>query len=248
MSEYLGVRFFGGDLGKLKQRFEEILSSSKQAQIVTANAEMLVASRNDPALRSIIQQADIVTADGFGPVLLGMAGNRTRITGIQITNLLAGICSMNKQRMVLIGGVGDVSSRAASTLRSRFPSLDVISLRIGDVRHANGQWHLDTNLVQLLHDLCPSVLLVALGHGKQEKWINDFLPRLASVRIAVGVGGVFDVLAGDLPASPRFLQTVGLESLWRLILQPRRFGRVFRAIFLFPILVFWDRMRPLWKS
>jgi len=59
----------------------------------------------------------------------------------------------------------------------------------------------------------------------QERWIARNLPLLPSVRTAIGVGGVFDQLAGRVRVPPRFVHAIGLEWLWRLGFEPSRWRR-----------------------
>ena len=53
----------------------------------------------------------------------------------------------------------------------------------------------------------------------------------------MGVGGTFDFLAGAKRRAPRMLRALGLEWVWRLALEPRRIGRIGRAVIVFPWLV-----------
>ena len=91
--------------------------------------------------------------------------------------------------------------------------------------------------MEKIREEAPDILLIALGHGKQEKWIAAHLPELPSVKVAMGVGGAFDFIAGRVLRAPRILRRLGLEWLWRLILQPSRLPRIWRAVIKFPILV-----------
>ncbi|MBU1705320.1 WecB/TagA/CpsF family glycosyltransferase, partial [Patescibacteria group bacterium] len=76
----------------------------------------------------------------------------------------------------------------------------------------------------------------------------DFLPRLPSVKIAVGVGGVFAFLSGQIKRAPKIFQQLGIEWLWRLIKEPNRLGRIFTAVIIFPIMFFWDKIKPSVKQ
>lgn len=79
----------------------------------------------------------------------------------------------------------------------------------------------------------PKILFIAFGMGKQEKWIYENLAKMPSVKIALGVGGAFDYIAGVVPRAPLLLRKIGLEWIYRLIKQPKRFGRIFNATFRF---------------
>ena len=78
--------------------------------------------------------------------------------------------------------------------------------------------------VAAINKIKPDLLFVALGHGKQEKWIAKNLPKL-KVKVAMGVGGALDYIAKPWLRAPRLLQALGLEWLWRLALQPWRVRR-----------------------
>ncbi|MDP9265771.1 MAG: WecB/TagA/CpsF family glycosyltransferase, partial [Chloroflexota bacterium] len=82
----------------------------------------------------------------------------------------------------------------------------------------------------------PVVLLVAYGMPKQERWIARNVGALPSVRVAIGVGGVFDQVAGLASVPPRLVHLAGLEWLWRLAREPRRWRRQ-RVLPLFALLV-----------
>jgi N-acetylglucosaminyldiphosphoundecaprenol N-acetyl-beta-D-mannosaminyltransferase len=79
----------------------------------------------------------------------------------------------------------------------------------------------------------PDVLFVAFGMGKQEKWINENLRKLPSVKIVMGVGGAFDYISGVISRAPLFLRRIGLEWLYRLARQPSRIKRIFNATVVF---------------
>lgn len=74
------------------------------------------------------------------------------------------------------------------------------------------------------------VIFVAFGHRKQEKWMYQNLPKL-NTRVMVGVGGSFDYLSGEVPRAPRFIQEMGLEWLFRVIIQPWRLKRFWKLVY-----------------
>jgi len=73
------------------------------------------------------------------------------------------------------------------------------------------------------------ILFVAYGMKKQEKWIWRNLPKIP-VKLAIGVGGAFDYLAGAVPRAPGWLRNIGCEWLYRLICQPWRWRRQLNLI------------------
>jgi N-acetylglucosaminyldiphosphoundecaprenol N-acetyl-beta-D-mannosaminyltransferase len=68
------------------------------------------------------------------------------------------------------------------------------------------------------------ILFVAFGAPKQEFWINENLEKIP-VKVAIGVGGAFDYISGKIPRAPGFIRNIGLEWLFRLVVQPWRIKR-----------------------
>jgi N-acetylglucosaminyldiphosphoundecaprenol N-acetyl-beta-D-mannosaminyltransferase len=95
----------------------------------------------------------------------------------------------------------------------------------------------------LLRSLRPATVLVCLGAPKQEQWIEETLPCLAraDVRIAAGLGGTVDFLAGALPRAPAVMRRVGLEWLYRLWCEPSRWKRQARSLPMFALRVAFGR-------
>ena len=85
------------------------------------------------------------------------------------------------------------------------------------------------NLIQRINKTQPDIIFVAFGAPKQEEWICENLKKMPSVKLAIGVGGSFDFISSRVKRAPLILQKLGLEWLWRLILEPRRIKRIYNA-------------------
>ena len=85
------------------------------------------------------------------------------------------------------------------------------------------------------------ILFVAYGSPNQELWIAHHLHELKSVKIAMGVGGAFDFLAGERKRAPKWMQRLGLEWLFRLIQEPSRIKRIYNATIKFPLKILQQR-------
>lgn len=68
------------------------------------------------------------------------------------------------------------------------------------------------------------ILFVAFGAPKQEFWIKENLDKIP-VKVSVGVGGAFDYISGRVPRAPFFVRKLGMEWLFRLVIQPWRIKR-----------------------
>ncbi len=152
--------------------------------------------------------------------------------------VLAQLAEQKNCSVYFLGGGEGTAEKAAKNLRHVYPQLRFAGASSGgDIRWIAGKWKEDVDLTERIAATTPDVLFVALGHGKQERWIRDHLSRLPSVKIAIGVGGALDYYSGRKRRAPGFFRTLHLEWLWRLCSEPRRAFRIFEATFVFLRLV-----------
>lgn len=225
---------------------ERMLDEPHRHLITTPNPEMAVLAHRDTRFRNILRRADLAIPDGTGIVwAMRRAGfaKVERIAGVDFLDDLCAIAVEKRAGVYFLGAKEGIAQEAAEVLRRRHPSLIISGATSGgDIAEADGKddaagWREDPKTVDSIIDAAPRILVVALGHGKQEKWIADHLPSLPSVRIAIGVGGAFDVIADRIPRAPRWVRRLGLEWLFRLILEPRRIARIWNAVVVFSWLV-----------
>ena len=138
----------------------------------------------------------------------------------------------------LLGGRNGAAKKCAEKLKDKFPDLQIAGFFEGMANEAG-----DREATSAINATNAQVIFVAYGAPKQEKWIAQNLPKLNSIKAAMGVGGAFDYIAGEISRAPIFMRKMGLEWLWRLFKQPRRFKRIFRAVIIFPLLVLKEKMR-----
>lgn len=210
------------------QRIRGFLQDDAQHTIFTPNPEMLMDAQKDKEFRDILNSGSLNICDGKGIELMSR-GKLTRIPGIDFMLDICRIAAEEGRRMYLLGSRESwIVEKTKKELERLYPGIRIVGAETGpEIPH-----HLinvPPNHLDRINQAKPDILFVAFGHGKQEKWIHENLPKLPSVKIAMGVGGAFDMLAGKSPRAPRFLRAIGLEWLWRLIQQPWRIGRIWKA-------------------
>jgi len=224
----------------LKHLIEEILtraSLNKQTWIVTANPEILLQAKKDPHYWDVLRQSDIRTVDGFGLQLIGWlkGGHPKRVTGVKLADEVAKLCSRQHWTMLLIGGQNGAADKSAWFLRKRLPELKIFSEDGGNISIDGIANEAGEAAITRSQEYEPDVILVAFGHPKQELWIQRYKDRFPKAKLFIGVGGTFDFWSGNTKRAPLILQKIGLEWLFRLIMEPKRWPRIFRAVFIFPI-------------
>ncbi|MDI3546927.1 MAG: N-acetylglucosaminyldiphosphoundecaprenol N-acetyl-beta-D-mannosaminyltransferase [Halanaerobiales bacterium] len=238
--DILGVKVNKVNMGQAKDRVVEFIEGGRQGRmIVTPNSEMIVMAREDPELRAILNQADLSVPDGAGVVLASRIFKDPvpeRVAGFDLMKELFSLAVINNYSIYLLGGKPGIVETAGQKIREEFPTLNLCGSHHG---------YLDKRLLEEvineINGLEPDLLFIGMGVPLQEKFLAQNLHRL-KVRVAMTVGGAFDVLAGRVNRAPLWMQRMHLEWLFRLLQEPSRLGRML-ALPRFVILVFWELIR-----
>ncbi|MBI2941737.1 MAG: WecB/TagA/CpsF family glycosyltransferase [Chloroflexi bacterium] len=221
--DVLGVRVDDVTMDEALALARAWLRAGRGWHVVTPNAEFVMAAQEDPEFRAILNRAHLAIPDGAGLLLAGrLLGTplREQVTGTDLTTSLVALAAAEGYRVFLLGAAPGVAETTASSLRRRFPGLTVAGTFAGSPRPAG-----EAEIRAALAAAAPiDILFVAFGAPVQEKWIAHRLPTL-DVGLAMGVGGVFDFLSGQVPRAPAWLRGLGLDWLFRLIVQPWRWRR-----------------------
>ncbi len=218
------------------------ISNQQTRWIVTANPEILLYARKDKGYRDAILKADLRIADGFGLVLLAcLFGKKLhRITGVDLAEATIKLAAEKNWSVALVGG-GDTpgtAQKAFDALKKFYPSLRGFAHDGGVIANDGTGDVVDDETIQQLIQESPDIVLVGFGHPKQERWIARNLPNLPSVKTIIGVGGTFDYWAGNVKRAPGWMRAIGIEWLFRLMVEPKRWKRIWNAVAVFPVMAF----------
>lgn len=234
----LGVPIDAVTEAEAADRIAAYLESRTQHHVMTPNPEMLVKAHGDPYFHALLHRTALNVPDGVGLLFAARSQSKrlpARVTG---TDLLVRICANPAASPVFfLGAAPGVAEEAAKVLRSRFPSLQIAGTYSGSPALAE-----EEEIIRKINASGARTLFVAFGAPVQDLWIDWVLKRLQTVRVAMGVGGAFDFLAGKQKRAPQWMQRIGIEWLWRLLREPRRAKRIRRAVFVFPLLVLRARL------
>ncbi|HCJ52462.1 MAG: hypothetical protein A2898_04420 [Candidatus Kerfeldbacteria bacterium RIFCSPLOWO2_01_FULL_48_11] len=234
----------------VRHLLESWLLKGGQHHIVTLNPEMVMWAQKDSEFLALINNSSLTTVDGAGLVLATrlISGTRpSRYTGYDLFHDLLFIAERDSKSVFFLGGKDQhVAYRAAQRLKVQFPLLRVAGAASGPhILLEDTRIVIDADeqafLLSYINEVKPDVIFVAFGHPKQEKWIAAALSRLPTVKIAVGVGGVFDYVSGSIRRAPSWVRALGLEWFFRLLKQPWRFPRILTATVKFSIAVLRER-------
>jgi len=236
--EILGVRIDDVTLDETMEAIATFIRSGCPHQIVTVNAEYLVAARRDPEFARVLRQSALNVPDSIGVVLAARwLGHplRERVTGSDGIYHIARLCAERGFRLYLLGAAPGVAERVAAILGERYPGLDVCGTCSGSPRASE-----EHAIARRIRAAQADVLLVAYGQAPQEKWIARNLSRTGAL-VGIGVGGAFDFVAGVQRRAPPWMRRAGLEWVYRLVREPWRWRRML-ALPTMAWLVFWQRL------
>ena len=214
----LGVSISDGSREEILAQVRIFLTEPGFHRIATVNPEFLVLADRDQAFKDSLLTADLCVADGFGIVLAGwLLGKRvTRFPGADLLHEILAIAERDGHAIYLAIKKDGLSSyeEIRVALLKKYPRLSIES----DRRHAR-------------------VVICSYGAPEQEVFLESLRSNPGDIRLAMGAGGSFDYLTGKQKRAPKWLRDIGLEWLWRLILQPKRCKRIWNAVVIFPMKV-----------
>lgn len=236
----LGVRVDSVDKLTALAKVADFLASSSGHMIFTPNPEMLVDAQKDSYFKEVLNAGDLNLCDGKGIALVAKE-HIERISGV---DFMIDICELaqkeNKSVYLLGSGYETVVKDCKKKLLEKFPNLKIVGVHPGP--KITNDFHFDQDENDAVIDdiilSAPDILFVAFGHSKQEKWIYGFLPELPSIKVAMGIGGSFDFISGKVKRAPAIFRSLGLEWLYRLIREPRRIKRIWKATIVFLFLFY----------
>ena len=201
---------------------EGFIRSGRPHQHVVINVDKIVKASRDPALRQIINDCDLINADGMPVVwasrLLGKP-LKERVTGVDLFEALMARAAEKGWRVFLLGAREEVVSGVAHLYPARYPGLTLAGYR-------NGYWKPEDEdrVVAEIAATRPDILFVAISSPKKEAFLARYQAAM-KVPFAMGVGGTFDVAVGHVKRAPVWMQKAGLEWFYRFLQEPRRMFR-----------------------
>lgn len=248
--DILGVKVTKSNKNKILEYLSLNLGKKKNPLVVfTPNPEIVMYANKHTDFSRILNEADVALPDGVGIVLAARIlkkGAVSRIAGADfVLDLVSMLASKNEElknpkkgvaesaksaySIGLFGGLPGIAEMAGECLEKKYSGTEIL--------YASDKWD-----EALLKGKRLTVLLVALGHPKQEKWIMDHKDKIPA-DIVMAVGGSFDFISGRVRRAPLWLQKVGMEWLFRLVIQPWRWRRQL-ALVNFTAEVFKQALQP----
>lgn len=219
----LGVAVDNVTIEQAQLRIWDMLLENRCHAVFTPNSEIIMAAYKDKGFSKVLNTADLLLADGIGVVHASkIVGSplKERVAGFDVACKLIEQLSDRGHSIYLFGSKPGVSEIAKANLEKGYPGIKVVGACDG---YFDSQREKD--IIADINEKSPDILLVCLGSPKQENWIYKNR-QILNCRVALGVGGTIDILAGEAKRAPEFFVRLGLEWLYRIV----KFKRLGRAV------------------
>jgi N-acetylglucosaminyldiphosphoundecaprenol N-acetyl-beta-D-mannosaminyltransferase len=220
----LGMRVDATSYEAASQRIIDWGTAGESRYVCVATVNNVMEARDDTAFLQVMNEADLVTADGM-PLVWGLRWlgipSSTRVYGPDLTASVLHRAERHGVRVGFLGGSVDLLAALLDRVSERWPELDIAYASSPPFRLLTEDE--DDQLVREINDSGVQVLFVGLGCPKQELWMARHRGHVNAPM--VGVGAAFSYLAGQKRQAPPVLRRAGLEWLFRLVIEPGRLWR-----------------------
>lgn len=189
--------------------------------VTSANGQVISMCARDRQLRELFLSADLIHADGMPLVLASRLKCPTPLPErVATTDLFHDIARLAEPRgasFYLLGATPEVIERAVRNVRSRYPRLAIAGFRSGYFDRAQ-----ESQVVADINAARPDILWVGMGVPAEQMFAVSNRERLGNVGIIKTAGGLFDFVSERNRRAPQWMQSSGLEWLYRLTQEPQR--------------------------
>ena len=198
---------------------DALIKDGRFAHLIGVNADKLLQMRDDAEMDACVRRCEVVNADGASMV---MAANKLgvslpeRVAGIDLMWELCALAEREGHRVYLLGAKAGVVEKTTSVLAGKYPGMIICGYRDGYF----GYEEFDAVIAQV-EEAKPDIVFVGITSPKKERLIERFRD-LGAKGAFVGVGGSFDVVSGNIPRAPMWMQRANLEWMFRMMQEPKR--------------------------
>ncbi|WP_459480487.1 WecB/TagA/CpsF family glycosyltransferase [Clostridium saccharoperbutylacetonicum] len=216
----LDFKIFKEDMKSLM----DYVNTFDKVNIVSGNPEILFNGLDDPILTNFFKHKNsVIIPDGVGTVIASkLIGDpvKEKIAGIDLVKEVLIKANKEKKSIYLLGAKEEIINKCVENIKLEFPDLKISGFHNGffDINNCN-------DIVEEISNSNPWAIFVAMGSPRQEIFIEKVMDK-TNTHIFMGVGGVFDIFAGELKRAPKWMITLGLEWLYRVAQEPFRIKRL----------------------
>lgn len=223
----IGTGISNVDLEETIAYFSDWIEQQEKKRVCVTPVNCLVWAGKNSHLQQVYNSADLTLCDGVPLIwasrFLGNGVLKGRVTGLDLLPTFTETCHTKNYSMFFLGGAASTLQKVRSKLEEKYPGIRITGSYSPPYATVFSEEE-NQKILSLIAAAKPDILWVSLTAPKQDLWIYEHFSELQT-KIAIGIGGALDVMAGNISRAPVFMQKNGLEWLYRLYKEPRRLFR-----------------------
>ena len=220
----LGVRFAVTNMSEAVLYIRDHICELEGKYICLSNVHTTVMAHENPDYLEVQNGAALVLPDG-APIskILRHRGHKgaDRVAGPDLMKAMFISAMDGKLPMYFYGSSEKTIELLEKNIRKKYPGIDLRGFESPPFRQLTEEE--DREAVERINSSGAQIVWIGLGAPKQEKWMRDHQDRIKPLMIGVGAG--FDFHAGTIKRAPEWVQSIGMEWLFRLFQDPGRLVR-----------------------
>ena len=224
-SNIMGVKIDNLNIYEASALIFLYLEKNKKKIVFTPNPEFVMEAKKNPEFLKILNSSDLNIPDGIGLIIASkILGKplRERVAGIDLIESIFSKIKNTDKKVYFLGAKKETVELAKKMVEKKYRGINIVGVRDGYFSK-----YIENDVIKEINDLKPDLLLVGLGSPKQETWIFENKDKL-DFKVAIGVGGSFDVLSGKVKRAPQLFIKMHLEWFYRFLKQPSRLFRMLK--------------------
>ena len=213
------------DMKETVELVDEYIKTNTPLHLMGVNADKINELNSNPLMKEIVNKCGIINADGASVVLASKLLKKKlpeRVAGVDLMIELVKLCCEKNYSIYLLGAKQSVVEQTRDVLMDKYSNLNIKGIHNGYFKEE--QWD---NISKELKKLKPDIVFVGITSPTKE-YLIEYLQNDGNKSVFMGVGGSFDVISGNIPRAPIWMQKCNLEWLFRVIQEPKRlFKRYF---------------------
>ena len=207
---------------------KQLMATLDKGIVFTLNPDHLYHLQRNRDFYDAYRQADFITSDSkyvyWG---LGWIGRRIqeKVSG---SDIVPAYCAHHRDnpavRVFMLGAAPGIAQKALEVINTREGREVVVGAHSPSMNFVKDEREI-ADVIRIINDSGATCLIIGLGAPKQEIWITRYRSAMPNVKVYMGVGATIDYEAGAVDRAPRWMTRIGLEWLYRITTEPKRYWR-----------------------
>lgn len=204
---------------------EQYVITKTPLHLMGVNADKINEVNSNERMKQIVNSCGIINADGASVIMASKYLNKPlpeRVAGVDLMQELVALSARKGYSIYLLGAKQEVVIKTAEVLKDKYNDLNIVGVHNGYFKE--DEW---PQIYEDINKVNPDFVFVGITSPMKE-YLIEFLQSMGAKSVFMGVGGSFDVISGNIPRAPLWMQKCNLEWLFRVIQEPKRlFKRYF---------------------